>query len=578
MAVSAFRSTSKRGSLGASTTTISSTKENNTEELGKKIPPRRSRSVSALSRTSYEKSSSSAASNILEFSNKRDNPLFCSSSPSPPDELESKPMVGISKSSANATNIIDSVNKSTRASVSDSRRGRSVTRSSDLSNQFLGHRKEVGRSLSRVDTGRRPRSVSRGHYGSRESEVINDCSSAANLRNKRIGNVVGSGQSNSSGLSKQTRILQTWMSRSPLSESSDGSVACVQDLNWEDVRSTSSYSEAEEKTIKAVFEQMKSSQSDHVASDAGGGGIYETVRSEVRRAVSEIRTDLENAIRRNNPSVITTTNIADIPPESVNPDAIELVSDIRREYATKLEQSQERARKLRADLAVEELRGEELGRILKEILPDPKTPETLKSRQRRKTSIERRKMSKRLTEEAMNFFDECVSISTFDSSDFSAPEDPPFGSVLAADPACGSGIFPCHSSSASTTYCSNDHLNHNKEIDNEAQCLISHEDYNPTAESSTAKEALSGSSTLCGSAHFSSAQKPVETDGFHDIRNFIRKFEKEFQKDGLEIARSSYNADDYDLRLSAESLVFDKVIYKNRIVSGGLLLCHFSIS
>lgn len=34
-------------------------------------------------------------------------------------------------------------------------------------------------------------------------------------------------------------------------------------------------------------------------------------------------------------------------------------------------------------------------------------------------------MSKRLTEEAMSYFDECVSISTFDSSDFSAPEDPP---------------------------------------------------------------------------------------------------------------------------------------------------------
>lgn len=169
MAVSAFRSTSKRGNLGASSTTISSSKENNTEELGKKIPPRRSRSVSALSRTSYEKSSSSAASNILEFSNKRDNPLFCcSSSPSPPDELESKPMVGISKSSANATNIVDSVNKSTSATVSDSRRGRSVTRNSDLSDQFLGRRKEVGWSLSRVDTGRRPRSVSRGHYGSSE--------------------------------------------------------------------------------------------------------------------------------------------------------------------------------------------------------------------------------------------------------------------------------------------------------------------------------------------------------------------------------------------------------------------------
>lgn len=35
-------------------------------------------------------------------------------------------------------------------------------------------------------------------------------------------------------------------------------------------------------------------------------------------------------------------------------------------------QSQERARKLRSDLAVEEHRGQELSRILKETLPDPK--------------------------------------------------------------------------------------------------------------------------------------------------------------------------------------------------------------
>lgn len=35
-------------------------------------------------------------------------------------------------------------------------------------------------------------------------------------------------------------------------------------------------------------------------------------------------------------------------------------------------QSQERARKLRSDLAVEEHRGQELSRILKETLPEPK--------------------------------------------------------------------------------------------------------------------------------------------------------------------------------------------------------------
>lgn len=38
-------------------------------------------------------------------------------------------------------------------------------------------------------------------------------------------------------------------------------------------------------------------------------------------------------------------------------------------------------------------------------------------------------MTKRLTEEALTYFDECVSISTFDSSDFSAPEYPSHSSV-----------------------------------------------------------------------------------------------------------------------------------------------------
>lgn len=43
-------------------------------------------------------------------------------------------------------------------------------------------------------------------------------------------------------------------------------------------------------------------------------------------------------------------------------------------------------------------------------------------------------MSRRLTEEAMTYFDECVSLSTFDSSDFSASEDPLYSSVRATGP------------------------------------------------------------------------------------------------------------------------------------------------
>lgn len=43
-------------------------------------------------------------------------------------------------------------------------------------------------------------------------------------------------------------------------------------------------------------------------------------------------------IQRNNATSIACTNVADIPPDLVNPGAVELVLDIRREYATKFEE------------------------------------------------------------------------------------------------------------------------------------------------------------------------------------------------------------------------------------------------
>ncbi len=46
------------------------------------------------------------------------------------------------------------------------------------------------------------------------------------------------------------------------------------------------------------------------------------------------------------------------------------------------------------------------------------------------SSVERLKVSKHLAEEAMNYFEECVSISTLDSTDFSSLEDPQINSVV----------------------------------------------------------------------------------------------------------------------------------------------------
>ncbi|GKC45365.1 hypothetical protein Tco_1063087 [Tanacetum coccineum] len=62
--------------------------------------------------------------------------------------------------------------------------------------------------------------------------------------------------------------------------------------NWEDEISTSSLSEAEEKTIKAVYEQMM--EGDNSRKDTTSSEIYETVKSEVRRAIADIQDDLQD--------------------------------------------------------------------------------------------------------------------------------------------------------------------------------------------------------------------------------------------------------------------------------------------
>lgn len=77
-------------------------------------------------------------------------------------------------------------------------------------------------------------------------------------------------------------------------------------------------------------------------------------------------------------------------------------------------------------------------------------------------SNERKKMSKRLNEEALTYFDECVSLSTFDSSDFSAPEDPLFSSSGATFPVGASALG---NGKPSTIYCyDQDSGIHQKEV------------------------------------------------------------------------------------------------------------------
>ncbi|XP_031260583.1 uncharacterized protein LOC116118751 isoform X2 [Pistacia vera] len=570
MAVAAFKSSSKRQNLLSSSTkaatTTTSDKETAKKDSTKKAPPRRSRSVSAFSRTQLDVSASSSSN---EFLIKRDNPLFCSGN-SPPEDIKSSKLGEISPK------------KSKALSAEDTRRGRSVARNADGGKPGSG----IGRSLSRVDTGRRFRSVSRppvsrGPTVNSESEVEQEDSVSVKRSDRRKSELVKS----SSATLDQTKSLRTTPGQRLAFEFSDrstGNLSSMRTPNWEDRVSTSSFSEAEEKTIKAVCEQMKPFQGDNLGVDTSSNGIYETVRSEVRRAIADIQNDLETAMKRNNTSGIAMTSVTDIPPDLVSPGAVELVLDIRREYAKKLEQSQERATKLRADLAVEEHRGVELSRILKEVLPDPKAPTGQKSRPGRKSSIERRRMSRRLTDEAMAYFDECVSLSTFDSSDFSSQEDPPFNSVGVAATVGDNTYLPHENSSVSTNYCPNSCLS-----DKQEGWFTRIRDAMELTASSSSKERICDQDSVISTdklegRKFSFGLSPSDTlDCQPNIMKYVRNFEKDLEKinsDPQIVTSKQHDLDEYNLQASSQSLLFDRVLLKNRLDSGSLLLCGGGIA
>ncbi|KAL8229407.1 hypothetical protein R6Q57_014307 [Mikania cordata] len=513
MATAAFKSNSKR-SDGYGGRNPSKTNPNPAPQKPKL---RRSMSVNALSRSTQFDIST-------EFLNKRDNPLYWATGAD--NKTETPTSIDVAGGDA-----LESKN----LNVGVGQRGRSVKRSSDLGNG--GQKGEISgrrRSLSRVnDSGsgnvRRGRSVSRAKfgYGASESEAEQES------RIKRTDHTSSStGKLPFSGTKSFERS----------SHPAVGSPFNSQVSNCDDGISTSSLSEAEEKTIKAVYEQMKSFEVDNSRKDTASIEIYETVRSEVRRAIADIQDDLHNAIRGNIGADVSTN----ISPKLVKPGAVELVLDIRREYAKELEASQERARKLRSDLAIEEHHRQELSRILKETLPEPKTSSSHRSRLSRKSSSERKKMSKRLTDEAMSYFEECVSISTFDSSDFSAAEDPSvtIGPNRCLDQQIAQGDT---ASSSAVDSSFNDLI-----IDTVAE----------TTDAERDRKFL-----------FSFGQK--QTDNIklqHDIESYIKIFEKDKNIDQI-TSTNNYNADAYELLAVNDSLLFDKVFYKTQQESGSLHIC-----
>ncbi|CAH9068102.1 unnamed protein product [Cuscuta europaea] len=530
MATASFKSTSKRH------TTNPNCRGNPTSPSCSSKPlRRRSSSVSSVSRISSQHASS-------EFSNKRDNPLFWTSNSPHIDQVENPKKIANDKEKEKPPFDGFSIDKVTPGSakcrttnIEIENRGRSTSRSSG------SDRKGIGRSLSRV----RCRSASRGRYGSpHESEREQELLLLKTTNQRRELNHVANSSRGSALVENDTDTHQR-VSGSQIAAvggkgtefSEDASNYSVQNSTGEDGISTGSLSEADDKIIKAFEQSFRDGQWDN---DTAASGIYEAVRAEVRRAMSDIQNELESVMRRNSANAISTNSGADIPP-NMNPGAAEIVLNIRREYSRKLQESQERTRQLKADLAVEENHGQELNRILEEIVPDTqKLVSPQRSRIARRRSNERKKMSQRLTEEAMAYFDhfdECVSISTFDGSDFSAPEDPP------------------HSSNEATFSDSKSQL----EPQGSMECFSGN------------KQVFRGIGQL---SFMHELPKSAETDD--DIRSCIRHFERETTLKGAisaEIVASNWDPSAYKLKGQIENIWFHRVLYNKRIDSGGLLIC-----
>ncbi|KAG4148460.1 hypothetical protein ERO13_D05G286600v2 [Gossypium hirsutum] len=518
-------------------------------------PPRRSRSVSAFSRTS--------SSDFSGFSIKRDNPLFVNTtnhnnSNSTSNDEDDDDSGALFPNSGFKSDRITSKTKPKAVAADDynNRRGRPVSRTGSDGKQWSGSgnsiSKESSRSLSVVDTRRRGRSVSRTplsrtNVATSESEVEQEGNSWMKSKNKgNLSATSGNGQKGNSAQSRSSLTRSGHRKPTDPLDASPTSLSRLETGKWNDSVSTSSFSEAE---------LMESFQGENLVGDAtAASDIYRTVKSEVRRAISDIQNELQGAIRSN-----ATTN------------RVELDSDIQHEYATKLEQSQERARQLRADLAVEEHRGMELSRILKEVLPDAKTPSTKKSHPRRKTSIERRKISKCLTDDALAYFDECVSLSTFDGSDFSSIEDPPLKCVGNVD-VDGVSLPHANSSIPSTNFPSS--YLHDKQ---EGPFTYNH-DVSGLTSGDGIMEQNSIDCEWNRKFQFSFSPKPGSICELQqDIKKYVKGFEKDTGKidvDSRIKQRNSYDREEYNLLGSQQSLLFDHVFLKNRLDTGSLHLCN----
>ncbi|KAM1736969.1 hypothetical protein ACFX12_015259 [Malus domestica] len=408
MATSAFKSTTKRTPIGAS-----KAPPEDSAAFDRKSSHRRSRSLSCFSRGLPERTPAADDydDNPVPSRGRFVNKVRGSGFPEISlDDLA----VELFDSSADRSRSDARSSEATPAGSASQRRGRSVSRHGPRVGGGGGGGGDVRGGTGNNSAGGRVVSESKGNSSRRRSVSVaryQKSDSESDLDHTHNRSTV------------KSRNFVSGNNQTPLSRKSTDSnfrPALRRSLSQKDFKSHDGYSSQSsvltddegtdaysnkngvEKTIRAVYSEKKA---EHPAGNDVKSGLYEVMRKELRHAVEEIRSELEIANEKTKSAVSAPGDL-----RSNSKDVLQAVSSIRKNYSSKLEQSEKRKQDLLAEIVLEEQHSRELSKIVKELLPEPNNIVAAdRSSRTRRRSNDRGRMSKRLTEEAERYIEDFIS-------------------------------------------------------------------------------------------------------------------------------------------------------------------------
>ncbi|PIA58274.1 hypothetical protein AQUCO_00500303v1 [Aquilegia coerulea] len=476
-------------------------------------------------------------------------------------------------------------NSSGATTTAAQRRSRSVSRphsSRVIDDRNGGKMITSGSSISSSNSGgggrRRSASVARYQFSDSESDVEHSHKSShhADVRSSTSWNNRKPSLHKPETPSHQ-RVLKRSQSKIELSKPCDGYSSHSSALTDEDARESHSNNSGNERTIRAVYSQKKPT---HPTGDGVETGLYEVLRQELRYAVDDIRTEIEQGMVKGNHSLMAN----DDPLQSNNSD-LQAISMIRKNYTAKLEQSEKRKQDLLAEIVAEEQRVQELSKIVKELPPDPKNTAVQEKSLLGRKNNDKSWMSKSLIEDAEKYFDDFLSnVEDTDISSFDGERSDTSSTIGLKKPR----DLVLHLGEREKDGFSTRSTSHPVEMDGVVLPWLQWEtsnDGSPSAPKSKGEVQLNPEDNLCGSAQggsstydgskFSPSCKSLSPGGgsdnkFVDRRGYLPQSPDRGPKE------SYFDMDEYLHMQRSEEIIFEAWRQRHRIGSGALILCSGS--